>query len=302
MLHQFLEKQDFKKENLYPGLRQAFWGVFKKTFIADPLSYAIDPVFASPGSYDSYAIWLVACLFSVQIYCDFSGYSDIAIGTGRILGFDIPKNFIRPFLSGTISELWRRWHISFSSWIRDYVYITLGGNKRGVFLSYVNLFVTMFVSGIWHGADWNYIIWGFCHAGFMVFERFIFKFKAIENGWNRVPYYLRPLYPFLIFSFSMLYFRAKPLEGFSNSAAVGNFMVQHGFSGFNGLFPEIPIALYVLIGVLFFVEILQNKKEEIFDSIMNRPIVLYSTCAILYLVSIIIYSVTKSQPFVYFQF
>jgi alginate O-acetyltransferase complex protein AlgI len=302
VLHQFLEPKNFERENLNKGLKQFFWGVFKKTFIADPITATIDPVFADPSSFSGGTLWIAAALFGVQIYCDFSGYSDIAIGTGRILGFHIPKNFDRPYLSGTLTELWRRWHISFSSWLRDYVYITLGGNRRGELFSFINLFITTFISGVWHGADWTFILWGATHAFMMVVEKFLFKFKTIKDGWNKVPRWLQPIYPLSIFLFAIFFFRARPTEMTPHGIDVSFQMIRQAFSLSDGKTQVVPIELMAVICFLFFVDIVQNNKEDAFDFLMDRPLILYSICAAMYITAFLIYSVTVSSPFVYFQF
>lgn len=302
VLHQFLEPKEFQWENLKKGIKQLFWGIFKKTFIADPISYVIDPIYNSPSEYNWVGMWVAASFFAIQIYCDFSGYSDIAIGTARILGFHIPKNFDRPFLSGTLSELWRRWHISFSSWLRDYVYITLGGNRRGEFFAYVNLFLTTFVSGIWHGADWTFVLWGTLHSTMMVIEKFVFKFKSIKNFWDSVPRFIQPIYPVGIFVLSCFFFRAKPTAEVDTGLQISKTMIERAFTGASGLFPNIDWNLYALIGILFFVDIMQNQKEDRFDFLTENPYILYPFCIIMYIVAFIVYSVTVSSPFLYFQF
>ncbi|TGN10254.1 MBOAT family O-acyltransferase [Leptospira ilyithenensis] len=302
VLTQFLEPKEFQKENLTKGLKQLFWGVFKKTFIADPVSYVIDPVFGDPTQYSGVAIWASGILFGVQVYCDFSGYSDIAIGTARILGFHIPKNFDRPFLSGTLGELWRRWHISFSTWLREYVYIFLGGSKRGEVITYINLFITTFVSGIWHGADWTYIIWGAAHAGAMVIERFAFKFKAVKNAWDSVPRAIQPIYPIFVFVVAIFFFRARPTEAFPNALDISFLMLGRAFGFAEGQMFDVPVSLISVIAFLLFVDIVQNNKEDYFDFITDRPVFLYTICSVMYITAFLIYSVTVSSPFLYFQF
>ncbi len=302
VLHQFLEPKEFQRDNLHKGLKQFFWGVFKKTFIADPITAVIDPVFADPTIYSGGTLWIAAMLFGVQIYCDFSGYSDIAIGTGRIMGFQIPKNFDRPYLSGTLTELWRRWHISFSSWLRDYVYITLGGNRRGELFAYFNLFITTFVSGIWHGADWTYVLWGATHAFMMVVEKFLFKFKTIKNAWEKVPRWLQPIYPLSIFLVAIFFFRARPTETIPQGIDVSFQMMKQAFTFSEGKSQEVSLSLLFVIAILFFVDIVQNNKEDALDFLTERPLVLYTICAAMYIVSFLIYSVAVSSPFVYFQF
>ncbi|TGM61372.1 MBOAT family O-acyltransferase [Leptospira vanthielii] len=302
VLHQFLDSKDFTKENLKQGLKQLFWGIFKKTFIADPVSYVIDPMYANPTEYNWIAMWMAASLFAVQIYCDFSGYSDIAIGTARILGFHIPKNFDRPFLSGTLSELWRRWHISFSSWLRDYVYITLGGNRRGEIMAYVNLFLTTFVSGIWHGADWTFVFWGTLHSTMMVVEKFVFKFETMRTAWNRVPRSIQPIYPVGVFVLSCFFFRAKATPEVPTGMGITKIMLERAFTGASGIFPQMSVSLVILVGFLFLVDILQDRNEDRFAFITDNLYFLIPTCILLYITSFIIYSVTVSSPFLYFQF
>jgi len=139
-------------------------GFFKKVVIADNIGLFTDSIYKSPGNYPGMIIWMAAICFTIQIYCDFSGYTDIAIGLAGILGFSFPKNFDKPYFALTISDFWKRWHISLSSWLKDYLYIPLGGNKNGKFNTYRNLMITMLLGGLWHGASWNFVIWGGIHG------------------------------------------------------------------------------------------------------------------------------------------
>jgi alginate O-acetyltransferase complex protein AlgI len=147
-------------------------GLAKKVFVADNLAVLPDAVFSSPQDYPSAIVWLAAICFAVQIYCDFSGYSDIAIGLSKVLGFRLPLNFDHPYLARNPSDFWRRWHISLSSWLRDYLYVSLGGNREGRARTYRNLMITMLLGGLWHGASWNFVLWGFLHGVFLVIHRF----------------------------------------------------------------------------------------------------------------------------------
>jgi alginate O-acetyltransferase complex protein AlgI len=146
------------------GLQVVLLGVTKKVLIADRLALFVDPVFAAPAFYAPLTVASAVVAYSLQIYCDFSGYSDIAIGVSRIIGFDLPENFNMPYLATSVTEFWRRWHITLSSWLRDYLYIPLGGNRRGRLRTYVNLFITMLLGGLWHGASWTFVFWGFLHG------------------------------------------------------------------------------------------------------------------------------------------
>jgi len=163
-LPQLSKAHAITRKNLSWGVQKFAVGLFKKAVIADRLAVAVDAVFSAPAAYDSVSITLAVISYTLELYCDFSGYSDMAIGVAKMLGFDLGINFNLPFLAKNPSDFWRRWHISLSSWFRDYVYIPLGGNRRGRLRTYFNLFVTMLLSGIWHGASWTFIIWGICWA------------------------------------------------------------------------------------------------------------------------------------------
>ena len=164
LLPQIKVARKFEAEHAVKGIELMIWGFFKKLVIADSMSLIVNKVYADSAAYGSVALVIAAVAFSFQIYCDFSGYSDIAIGCSKILGIDLLQNFNFPYLSRNIAEFWRRWHISLSSWFRDYVYIPLGGSKLSMLLNVRNVFIIFVVSGIWHGANWTFIIWGAIHA------------------------------------------------------------------------------------------------------------------------------------------
>ena len=146
-------------------------GFAKKVLVADNIAVMVDAVYATPDAWPSFIIWIATIGFAIQIYCDFSGYSDIAIAVARILGFDLPQNFNHPYVARNPSDFWQRWHISLSSWLRDYLYISLGGNRLGALMTYRNLMLTMLLGGLWHGASWNFVLWGFLHGAILVGHR-----------------------------------------------------------------------------------------------------------------------------------
>ncbi len=146
-------------------------GFAKKVLVADNIAMLVDGVYAAPGEWPSFIIWIATIGFAIQIYCDFSGYSDIAIAVARILGFELPQNFNHPYIARNPSDFWQRWHISLSSWLRDYLYISLGGNRMGAWMTYRNLMLTMLLGGLWHGASWNFLLWGFLHGAILVVHR-----------------------------------------------------------------------------------------------------------------------------------
>src|SRR6185503_11811465 len=162
----------FDREALFLFLR----GLVKKVIVADGVSMFADTIFRAPGDWSSVVIWLAAICFYVQIYCDFSGYTDMAIAVARVVGYKLPQNFDRPYVAASPPEFWRRWHITLSSWLRDYLYIPLGGNRRGRLITFRNLMLTMLIGGLWHGASWNFVLWGALHGLALV----------VHRGWNRV--------------------------------------------------------------------------------------------------------------------
>ncbi|MCL4819259.1 MAG: MBOAT family protein [Vicinamibacteria bacterium] len=167
-------------------------GLTKKVVVADRLAVVADAVFASPAAWDPVTVWLGLLAYTLQIYCDFSGYSDMAIGTAHAIGFDLPENFDMPYLAASVAEFWRRWHITLSTWLRDYLYIPLGGNRSGAARTEINLMATMLLGGLWHGASWNFVLWGALHGGALV----------VHRAWSRLGRPLpRPIATALTFAF-----------------------------------------------------------------------------------------------------
>ncbi|MEO6135767.1 MAG: MBOAT family O-acyltransferase, partial [Ginsengibacter sp.] len=180
LIHQFKEKHSFSSQNLLDGLRLMLWGFFKKLVIADRLSQYVDIVYNNPNDYHYLNLIIATILFSIQIYCDFSGYSDIAIGAAKSMGFHLMTNFNRPYFSKNIQEFWKRWHISLSTWFKDYLYISLGGNRVGIKRMYLNVAIVFLLSGFWHGANWTYIIWGALHTVFIITYMLFHNYAGIK--------------------------------------------------------------------------------------------------------------------------
>jgi len=219
LLPQILIKREFKHEQGFQGLRLIFWGMFKKVVIADSLATAVDPIFNNYNDLAGFTLWLGAIYFAFQIYCDFSGYSDIAIGTSKLFGFELMSNFKFPYFSRNIGEFWRRWHISLSTWFRDYLYIPLGGSQEGKLKSIRNIFLIFLVSGFWHGANWTFIFWGFFHS-ILFIPSFIQstnrKYKASIIGENtKLPSareLIQVLITFLLITIGWVFFRSSTLK------------------------------------------------------------------------------------------
>lgn len=180
LLHQFHEEKKFNYEDVAQGLQRMLWGMFKKVVIADNLSSFIGAVYDSSDVVAWYYIATAMVMFSIQIYCDFSGYSDIALGAARVMGFKLMENFRFPYLSQSISEFWSKWHISLSTWFRDYVYIPLGGNRKGLMRAALNTLAVFGISGLWHGANWTFVVWGVMHGVLVIFSnRMNIRFSSV---------------------------------------------------------------------------------------------------------------------------
>lgn len=230
LLTQFSKPIDLDGQNLREGLVYLLFGVWQKVVLADNIAAIVNPVYTNYDSYSGMQILLATMLFGVQIYCDFGGYTNIARGSAKILGIQLARNFNAPYMAIGITDFWSRWHISLTSWFRDYLYIPLGGNRRGTLRKYINTMIVFAASGVWHGAAWNYVFWGALNGLFIVFEdiwRKIYK-KNLKNN-NSVTdkldinKWIKRIITFLLIDFTWLFFRAPSLSG-----AVR--MIKHSFS------------------------------------------------------------------------
>lgn len=218
LLHQFHEPKRFDLEKVKEGLTLMLWGFFKKLVIADPVALVVDQVYGDPYAMEPAALLIAAVLFSYQIYCDFSGYSDIARGAAKVMGFDLMLNFNRPYASRSISEFWRRWHISLSSWIKDYVYIPLGGNRVSSGRHAHNLLLTFLLCGLWHGANWTFVIWGGIHGVYLVVGHISAPIRDRLAHWMRLgkETFLRKMFStltvFLLVCISWVFFRIASIH------------------------------------------------------------------------------------------
>jgi alginate O-acetyltransferase complex protein AlgI len=218
LLHQFREEHLFKYKRVTDGLKLMAWGMFKKIVIADRLAILVNQVYDNPEKYDGVALIIATVFFAFQIYCDFSGYSDIAIGAAQVMGFKLMDNFKRPYFSKSISEFWKRWHISLSSWFRDYFYISIGGNRVPKWRWNFNLFATFLVSGLWHGANWTYVIWGALNGFYLIFSIWtrgprekIANFTKLSQH-TEIRKYLQVFTTFFLICFAWIFFRAETLS------------------------------------------------------------------------------------------
>lgn len=218
LLPQFREIHRFETVRVVAGLQQMLWGFFKKLVIADQIAPFVNMIYNDPQQYTGLPLILATLLFGIQIYCDFSGYSDIAIGSAKVMGFTLMNNFNRPYVARSLSDFWQRWHISLSTWFKDYIYIPLGGNRVSPIKHYRNLLVVFALSGLWHGANWTFVIWGALHGLFLVISsatKSIRTNMTILTGLHKFPRLrgmLSVTFTFSLVSFLWIFFRANNIE------------------------------------------------------------------------------------------
>lgn len=228
LLPQFYKPRYFDYEYAVSGLQFLLLGFFKKVVIADNAAKLADTVFNTPSEFSGWSAAAGVLFFTIQIYCDFSGYSDMAVGIARLLGFDLMQNFRTPYLSLSIRAFWQRWHIALSTWFRDYLYIPLGGNRVVEAKRYFNLFVTFLISGLWHGANYTFLVWGALHSIFMIVEDFISAHSKLK-----LPIFFRWLITFCLVSFAWIFFRAKSM--YDATELIGNLFSPGSLKAFKDL-------------------------------------------------------------------
>jgi len=308
LLHQFYETHYLDYARMTNGLKLILWGFFKKVVVADRLALYVSAIYDHPGQYQGIPVILATYFFAFQIYCDFSGYSDIAIGCARVMGFNLMKNFDRPYFSKSISEFWRRWHISLSTWFRDYLYIPLGGNRVSMTRWYINIMIVFLLSGLWHGANWTFIIWGGLHGFYILasswtkeLRRGISSFFQMET-FPMAQKALRILITFHLVLFSWVFFRSKSL---ADAVTIFNSMFVLDFSriGINvsgfGRF-ELMVALVAIL-VMEAVHVAQ-RNVNIAEALSRKPIWLRWAAYYGLLFSVLMFGEFKISPFIYFQF
>ncbi len=209
LLPQFHREPRISFEGVRAGMVQALWGLFKKMVLADNVADFVKLIYDTPRHYSGAALSLATLLFSIQIYCDFSGYTDIALGLARMMGYELRINFMQPYFSRSVGEFWRRWHISLSTWFRDYVYIPLGGNRVKLSRHYANLLITFVISGLWHGANWTFVLWGFLHAVYLIVSQAISPFVPRFDRVPRLRAWLKVVVTFSLVTFAWIFFRAN---------------------------------------------------------------------------------------------
>ena len=304
LLPQFYKKREFLSTKAFDGVRQILWGLFKKIVIADGCAEYVNYVFDNQSSLGGSTLVIAAVLFAFQIYGDFSGYSDIAIGTARLFGFDLMRNFAFPYFSRDIAEFWRRWHISLSTWFRDYLYIPLGGSRVNTVKKIRNTFVIFIVSGFWHGANWTFIIWGFLNALYFLPLMLLKKNRKNTDtvAENKVFPNLREIFQmtttFALTVLAWIFFRAENLKSALD-------YIKSIFSASILSIPyKTPILLLSLTGVLLLAEWLQRDKQHAlqFDTQKTPAFVRWSVYYVVIIGIFIFGKFDSAYEFIYFQF
>lgn len=293
LLPQLKSQRSFSWEDLRVGVWFLLRGYFKKLVVADALAPLADKVFLTPGTAMGPEILLGSMLFGIQIYCDFSGYSDIARGSAKLLGIDLMENFRNPYGARSIRDFWRRWHISLTSWFTDYVYIPLGGNRRGLPRQIFNIMVVFLLSGLWHGADWTFVIWGGIHGLYQVCS----ILWGRRDHRFRLPGWLRQLHTFLIVSFAWIFFRAETL------ADAGQLLTRLRTGWFPGNLAGLNLESAIRIGLsLLCLTLLEKIRPDQKRSPAITVATVFFLITAICLGWLIVLSTNGQNAFIYFQF
>jgi alginate O-acetyltransferase complex protein AlgI len=292
-LPQVRARKHFDWPRLQLGVQLFLRGLLKKAVLADRLAPIVDPIFLDPAKFSSGTLWLGTVAYAVQVYCDFSGYTDMALGCAHALGFKLPQNFNRPYLSASIGEFWRRWHITLSSWVRDYIYIPLGGSREGEWKTYRNLIVTMTALGLWHGAGWTFIVFGLYHGVLLSLER-AFPLPAWTNrGVTRIA---RIGWTLMLLCIGLAIFRSPTLT----SAGTMLSRMFHPVAGVN----EMGMSIFIAMGIVAFIFaghlIGAAKQNRRLEALLPAPVLGAALAILFLLIQLLIPS--HGPPFVYFQF
>lgn len=295
-----IKKRTNNSEKFAEGIQRFILGLSKKIFIANTLGLIADNIFSNPLNHISTPLaWLGIVTYSLQIYFDFSGYSDMAIGLGKMLGFDFLENFNLPYISSSIQEFWRRWHISLSTWFRDYLYIPLGGNRKSPIRTYLNLIAVFFVTGLWHGASWNFVIWGLFHGLFLILERI-----GLSTFLNSIPKIFSHIYTITIVLIGWVFFRSENLTyslDFISRLFIytNNKLIQYQLLDY--LNTEVILSLTA--GILASTPILARITKYIYTKNSNiYHISKYSYITLLFILCVISLINSSYNPFIYFRF
>ncbi len=306
-LPQCLANHPFDSQGVRDGLTLILWGCFKKVVIADQLAVTVNSVFSAPAEYSSIQLLIAAYCYTIQIYCDFSGYTDIAIGVAQVMGFRLMENFRRPYFAQSVREFWQRWHISLSTWFRDYLYIPLGGSRVKASRLYFNLLIVFLLCGLWHGSNWTFIFWGGLHGTYLVCALMtkdvrgkVLRFVKLDR-FPAVHTAIKVFITFNLVAFAWIFFRAESLSAAQSFVKILFFNFTYKRPLVVGLLRyEYCIALGAII-ITVVAEVLQEKKM-LPDLRTRCPRWLRWTFYYALIISICLYGDSSQQAFIYFQF
>jgi D-alanyl-lipoteichoic acid acyltransferase DltB (MBOAT superfamily) len=299
MIHQFYEKHTFDYQLFVEGLKRMLWGFFKKIVVADNLSRIVNLYFDNPEQHTGSMLLLSTLFFAFQIYCDFSGYSDIAIGSAQCMGFKLMRNFNLPYFSKSISEFWSRWHISLSTWFKDYLYIPLGGNRVSKNRWILNILTVFIISGLWHGANITFIIWGLSHGILIIAESYFKKLKVVAL----IPNFLKITATFMCVMFLWIFFRAISLV---NAVTILKKILFIDLIDISKAYSEIASFGNLKFGIICAIVSLFAVTDKLISRLLNKEyqlayfanLTLFSSM----LVAIILFGFYGETKFIYFQF
>jgi D-alanyl-lipoteichoic acid acyltransferase DltB (MBOAT superfamily) len=308
LLHQFRERHTFNYADVSEGLKRMAWGLFKKLVVADRLALYVNDVYQAPRHFNGLQLTLATFFFTYQIYCDFSGYSDIALGAARVLGFRLMENFKSPYHSLSVSEFWRRWHISLSTWFKDYVYIPLGGSRVSGPRIVANLLITFGISGLWHGANWTYVCWGCLNGIYLVAGTFTRNwreqvFSAIGlSAHTRVRKTMMLVSTFVLTFLAWVVFRARTVGD-------ATYVMAHFLRGWDFhqvkttdfLLRQLPVAVAGIL-VLEIGELLWNNKPAFALGLSRLPLTARWAAYAAFVILVVMFGVYRNTEFIYFQF
>ena len=314
LIHQFYEKHPFDFQRVIDGLKLMVWGFFKKVVIADKLALVVDKVYSDPTQYTGLPLIAAAISFAIQVYCDFSGYSDIAIGSAQVMGFRLMDNFNRPLFSASVPDFWRRWHISLMTWFRDYVYIPLGGNRVSKGRWYFNIFFTFTLSGLWHGANWGMVLWGSFNGLYVILSDLTENLRKRGLTLTRLDHHpvlhrgLGIAFTFFLFWFTLIIFRTRNLsDAFYVMTHLGTGLMATGglWTSIESLYSVLPkyelITVLIAIGWMIFIETIE-KQGKMRHPFSEKPVWARWTVYYVCILFLIFFGEYNDQAFIYFQF
>jgi D-alanyl-lipoteichoic acid acyltransferase DltB (MBOAT superfamily) len=300
LMPQFRQKHSFDLQRVIEGLQLMGWGLFKKIVVADRLAMYVQAVYGNVDNHDGPSFLVATYFFAFQIYCDFSGYSDMAIGGAKVLGYDLIENFRRPYFATTITDFWRRWHISLSTWLRDYLYIPLGGNRCSKTRAYINLMITMLLGGLWHGASWNFVIWGGLQGVMLCISKATLPVRDAMVASLKIPRWIvkpvRILVTFHLVCLSWVFFRAATIHD-AWQILIGL------FDGWPNLFIKAQVMAYGAMGIfILLIAQLIQRRGTIIPRLKRSPLAVQWAVAYALIMLIILCGVDQGAQFIYFQF